>query len=163
MFKPIHKVKIITQALSFSTSSGLKMFKMKALALCCYDFNFVFCLISVWYGKQDGEFFAFSDILDLPLHVGKRYRYHTCNYLYYCIELKKSSKVWIIIGNFCLFIYLLFYVSLKNFPLVWRHQNYRWRAAEFRPIFITQGLWVGRDLYRATPAVTRDLGFSGLI
>ena len=27
----------------------------------------------------------------------------------------------------------------------------------------TQGLWAGRDLYRATPAVTRCLGFSGLI
>jgi hypothetical protein len=26
-----------------------------------------------------------------------------------------------------------------------------------------QGLWAGRDLYCATPAVTRDLGFSGLI
>jgi hypothetical protein len=26
-----------------------------------------------------------------------------------------------------------------------------------------QCLWAGRDLYRATPAVTRDLGFSGLI
>jgi hypothetical protein len=26
-----------------------------------------------------------------------------------------------------------------------------------------QGLLAGRDLYRATPAVTRDLGFSGLI
>jgi hypothetical protein len=26
-----------------------------------------------------------------------------------------------------------------------------------------QGLWAGRDLYRATPAVTRDFGFSGLI
>jgi hypothetical protein len=26
-----------------------------------------------------------------------------------------------------------------------------------------QGLWTGRDLYRATSAVTRDLGFSGLI
>ena len=26
-----------------------------------------------------------------------------------------------------------------------------------------QGLKAGRDLYRATPAVTRDLGFSGLI
>jgi hypothetical protein len=26
-----------------------------------------------------------------------------------------------------------------------------------------QGLWAGRNLYRATPAVTRDLGFSGLI
>jgi hypothetical protein len=26
-----------------------------------------------------------------------------------------------------------------------------------------QGLWAGRDLYRATPAVTRGLDFSGLI
>jgi hypothetical protein len=26
-----------------------------------------------------------------------------------------------------------------------------------------KGLWAGRDLYRATPVVTRDLGFSGLI
>jgi hypothetical protein len=26
-----------------------------------------------------------------------------------------------------------------------------------------QGLWAGRDLYRATPAVTRDFVFSGLI
>jgi hypothetical protein len=26
-----------------------------------------------------------------------------------------------------------------------------------------QGLWAGRDLYRATPAVARDLSFSGLI
>jgi hypothetical protein len=24
----------------------------------------------------------------------------------------------------------------------------------------TQGLWAGRDLYRATPAMTRGLGFS---
>jgi hypothetical protein len=26
-----------------------------------------------------------------------------------------------------------------------------------------QGLWAGRDLYCATPIVTQDLGFSGLI
>jgi hypothetical protein len=26
-----------------------------------------------------------------------------------------------------------------------------------------QGLWAGRDLYRATPAITRGLGFYGLI
>jgi hypothetical protein len=31
------------------------------------------------------------------------------------------------------------------------------------PMLGTHGLWAGRDLYRATPAVTRDLGFSGLI
>jgi hypothetical protein len=43
-------------------------------------------------------------------------------------------------------------------------------AQEFFTYFETSGLqnfslcfWTGRDLYRATPAVTRDLGFSGLI
>jgi hypothetical protein len=34
---------------------------------------------------------------------------------------------------------------------------------KFRPMLGAQGLWARRDLYRATPAVTRDLGFSGLI
>ena len=33
-----------------------------------------------------------------------------------------------------------------------------WRAAEPRPILGTYSLW-GRDLYRATPAMTRGLGF----
>jgi hypothetical protein len=59
--------------------------------------------------------------------------------------------------------YLRFYVPLKNFSLIWRRLHYRWRAAKFRPMLVAQGLWAGRDLYRATPTVTWDLGFSGLI
>jgi hypothetical protein len=59
--------------------------------------------------------------------------------------------------------YLLFYIPLKNFSLIWIRHHYRWRAAKFRPKLDTQGLWAGRDLYRATPAVTRDLGLPGLI
>jgi hypothetical protein len=59
--------------------------------------------------------------------------------------------------------YLLFYVPLKNCSLIWRRHQCRWRAAKFRPMLGAQGLWAGRDLFRATPAVTRDLGFSGLI
>jgi hypothetical protein len=59
--------------------------------------------------------------------------------------------------------YLLFYVPLKNFSLIWRRHYYRWRAAEFRPMLGAHSLWAGRDLYRATPTVTRDLGSSGLI
>jgi hypothetical protein len=47
--------------------------------------------------------------------------------------------------------------------LMWRRHHCRWRAAKFRPMLGTQGLWAGRNIYRATPAVTRDLGFSGLI
>jgi hypothetical protein len=50
----------------------------------------------------------------------------------------------------------------KNFSLIWRR---RWRAAKFRLKLGAQGLWVwaGMDLYRATPAVTQGLRFSGLI
>jgi hypothetical protein len=59
--------------------------------------------------------------------------------------------------------YLRFYVPLKNISLIWRRHHCRWRAAKFRPMLGAQGLWAGRDLYRATPAVTRGLGFSGLI
>jgi hypothetical protein len=59
--------------------------------------------------------------------------------------------------------YLLFYVPLKNISLIWRRHHCWWRAAKFRPMLGAQGLWAGRDLYRATPNVTRDLGFFGLI
>jgi hypothetical protein len=59
--------------------------------------------------------------------------------------------------------YFLFYVPLKNISLAWRRHHYRWRAAKFRPMLGAQGLWAGRDLYRVTPAVTRGLGFSGII
>jgi hypothetical protein len=55
--------------------------------------------------------------------------------------------------------YLLFYVPLN----IQRRHHYRWKAAKFRPILGAQGVWAGRDLYRATPAETRGLGFSGLI
>jgi hypothetical protein len=55
--------------------------------------------------------------------------------------------------------YLRFYVPLKN----WRRHQCRWRAEKFRPTLGTQGLWAGRDLYRATPAVTQDLVFFSLI
>jgi hypothetical protein len=61
--------------------------------------------------------------------------------------------------------YLLFYVPLKNISLIWRRHHCRWRATKFRPTCMlgAQGLWARRDLYRATPTVTRDLDFSGLI
>jgi hypothetical protein len=52
---------------------------------------------------------------------------------------------------------------IKNISLIWRHHHCRWRATKFWPMLGAHGLWAGRDLYRATPAATRDLGFSGLI
>jgi hypothetical protein len=54
--------------------------------------------------------------------------------------------------------YFLFYVPLVNISLIWRRHHYQWRAAKFRRMLDIQGLWAGRDLYRATPAVTRGLG-----
>jgi hypothetical protein len=58
---------------------------------------------------------------------------------------------------------LQFYFPLKNFSRIWRRHHCRWGAAKPRPLLGAQGLWSGRDLCRATPAVTRGLGFSGLI
>jgi hypothetical protein len=37
------------------------------------------------------------------------------------------------------------------------------KGCELRPMLSIQGLCAGRDLYRATPTVARDLGFSGHI
>jgi hypothetical protein len=59
--------------------------------------------------------------------------------------------------------YSFIYVPLKNIPFIWTRHHYRWRATKFRPMFGAKGLWAGRDLYRATPAVTRGLGLSGPI
>jgi hypothetical protein len=59
--------------------------------------------------------------------------------------------------------HLQLYVPLKNFSLIWIRHHCRWKAAKFMPMLGAQGLWAGRDLYRATPAATRELSFSGLI
>jgi hypothetical protein len=52
-----------------------------------------------------------------------------------------------------------FYVPLKNPSLLRRRHHYRWRGAKYRPTLGAQGLWAGRDFYRATAAVIRDFGF----
>jgi hypothetical protein len=41
--------------------------------------------------------------------------------------------------------------------------HYQWQGCKFRPMLGAQGLWAGRDLYLATPTVTRDLESYGLI
>jgi hypothetical protein len=79
----------------------------------------------------------------------------------YLISNKGAWGVWPVSRG--LIDYLLLYVPLKNCSLIWRRHHCRWRAAKFRPMLSAQGLWAGRDLYRATPSVTRDLSFSGLI
>jgi hypothetical protein len=59
--------------------------------------------------------------------------------------------------------YLRFYFPLKNISLIWRRHHCRWKAAKFRHMLGAQGLWARKDLNRATPAVTRGLGFYGVI
>jgi hypothetical protein len=59
--------------------------------------------------------------------------------------------------------YLGLYVMFKNFSILWRCHHCRWRAGKFRRRLGAQGFWAGRDLYRATPTATRNLGFSGPI
>jgi hypothetical protein len=67
-------------------------------------------------------------------------------------------------GNYYLIDWLLTVLrSAQEFSPIWRRYHCRWRAAKSRSMLGAQGLWAGRDLYRATPAVTRDLGLSGLI
>jgi hypothetical protein len=62
----------------------------------------------------------------------------------------------------CLFVCLCI-ATRAIFQLSVGCHHCRWQGCKFRPIFGTQGLWAGRDLYRATPTATRDLGLYGLI
>jgi hypothetical protein len=77
--------------------------------------------------------------------------------------LKILSGQYIYMSSLTLdWLYLRFYVPLKNFSLIWKRHHCQWRAAKFKPMLGAQSLWAGRVLYRATPAVTWDLGFSSL-
>jgi hypothetical protein len=70
-------------------------------------------------------------------------------------DVEKALGYWLIH-------HLLFYVPLKNISLIWRHHHYRWWAAKFGPMIGTQGLWAGRDFYRATLSLTQNLSFISL-
>jgi hypothetical protein len=88
-------------------------------------------------------------------HIACDGSWNDLNVLFDCRALRET-KTWLIDSLRC-------YVPLKNISLIWRRHHCRWRAAKFRPMLGAQGLWAGRDLYRATPTVTQDLGFPGLI
>jgi hypothetical protein len=57
----------------------------------------------------------------------------------------------------------LFIATRVIFQLSGGSRHYRWHGCKSRPMLGAQGLWAGRDLYRATPTATRDLGLYGLI
>jgi hypothetical protein len=53
----------------------------------------------------------------------------------------------------------IFHLKWRPSPII-AGEGLHWKIW---PMLGAQGLWEGRDLYLATPAVTRGLGFSGLI
>jgi hypothetical protein len=61
------------------------------------------------------------------------------------------------------FVCFLFIAAWSIFQLSGGGHHYRWLGCKFRPMLGAQGLWAGRDLYRATPTATRNLGLYGLI
>jgi hypothetical protein len=77
------------------------------------------------------------------------------DFFFICLIVYSRTSNWLI--N-----YLLFYIQLKNFLLIYEDVTITGEGlSKFRPMLGAQGLWTGRDLYRARPAVTRDLGFTG--
>jgi hypothetical protein len=57
--------------------------------------------------------------------------------------------------------YQIFYTYRKINSYIWKCHHCQCRAAKFTPMLGAQGLWAGRNLYRATPAVAWGFGFSG--
>jgi hypothetical protein len=93
-----------------------------------------------WY-----NYHTIAKATSIHSHRWQRYREHLTLYRSWLID------------------YLLFYAMLKEFFTFWRRHHYQWRAAKPRPMLGAQVLWARRDLYCATLAVTRGLGFSSLI
>jgi hypothetical protein len=57
----------------------------------------------------------------------------------------------------------MFIAAWAIFQLSGGCHHYRWQDCKFRPILSAQGLLAVRDLFRATPTATQDLGLYGLI
>jgi hypothetical protein len=89
--------------------------------------------------------YSYPDPHGSPIKKGRH------NFLNINIDWPSILKHWLID-------YLLFYVLLKNFSIIWSRYHYQWRAAKFKPLFSTQSLWTGRNLYPATPSMTWGLG-----
>jgi hypothetical protein len=82
--------------------------------------------------------------------------YHSCdNFLiWHCVFLR--HVIWRFV---CLFVL----AARAIFQLSDGCHHYRWQGCKFRPMLGAQGLWTGRDFYRATPTATRNPGLYGLI
>ena len=63
----------------------------------------------------------------------------------------------------CFMFVCLFIAAWAIFQLSGGCHHYRWLGCKFRPMLGAQGHWAGRDLYRATPTATQNLGLYSLI
>jgi hypothetical protein len=60
-------------------------------------------------------------------------------------------------------LFVLFIVAWAIFQLSSVCHHYWWKGCKIEAYARHSGPWADKDLYRASPAVTRDLGFTGLI
>jgi hypothetical protein len=69
------------------------------------------------------------------------------------------SKMCFKVHQKCLFVYLLFYITLKNFSLIWRRHHCRRKAVKLRPMLGARGLWAGRVLLYRVPCCDKGPQF----
>jgi hypothetical protein len=131
--------------------------------------DFVFCdliqkiILLVWFASSKGVLRTYFDPGHHGIQISNNLR-RSENSLYNSRTERLLIRVLLGCANLPnLIVYLLFYIPLKHFSLILRCHHCRWRTAKFMLMLSNQGHWAGRDLYHATPAVTWDLGFSGLI
>jgi hypothetical protein len=124
-------------------------------------FGLLFCLLLILTSHLLLCYPYVSCINDnLPLNKMAYINRQTCVFHKSCKKFKSTNRANTGHWNDCIY---GFTSRLRIFHLYGRRHHCRWRAAKFRPMLGAQGLWAGRDLYRATFAVTRGLGVSGLI
>jgi hypothetical protein len=100
----------------------------------------------------------------LVIYSGLYYISWDINYLYEYLFVSSSQSTAEIYTSLLLHGSMLDWLIIYGFTSRSRIFHLcRWRAAKFRLMLGAKGLWAGRDLYRATPTVKRNLGFSGLI
>jgi hypothetical protein len=88
-------------------------------------------------------FIGYSSLFSIKIEI-------SCNmYLY--------SRLNTVFNRDIVWLFMVLRPAFKIFSLAWKRHHYQWRAAKFSLTLGAQGLWAGRDLYRATLAVTRDI------
>jgi hypothetical protein len=96
----------------------------------------------------------------MSLHTILKFKYLLKSHTHGHAQMLHINLSWILV-DLVLIDLILFYCFTSRSRIfhswIWRHYHCQWRVAKFRPLFGYLGLWVGRGLYCATPAVTRGL------